>query len=459
MTRLIVRFPDSLRQERAYAAHVVLQVQLGIAHDTVFEARTDVSIQASNDPTRSLRLPDSVFAAGEAGWPATAARPAAVDASGIRCRPPASRSVEGSAGGDVVDGTFELDVDVFGTAFWYLTRLEEVLADVRDEHGRFPVEASLDDNQRPTVDLMVDAFGDCLKALWPALELRRQAFSVAPTHDVDRPFKHLFQSPRKLLRGMARDALNRTPAFQIAKAPWLRYRVRAGNLPLDPFNTFEWLMDRSDELGVKSTFYFICTDEPGGIDGDYRVDDPRIRGLIRRIHDRGHLIGLHGSYMSAYDPVRLRAEVERLRSACASEGIELDRIRARQHVLRFEPRRTVGVWADAGIDEDSTLGHAGRPGFRCGTCRAYPLFDVAGRRMTSVIERPLIVMDVSLTERRYEALTPAQSNARIDDLLQQCRQVQGTFVLLWHNCRLDNAVARAMYARALAPSASLQAPL
>lgn len=439
MNRLIVRVPDSLRAERAYAAHVVLQVQLGIDHRMVYESRSDVALSAESDPGRELCLPDGVFSAGEAGWPATAPRPAPIELQRLQCL-----DIAPDAQG------CRLDVDVFGAAFWYLTRLEEIQSDARDEHGRFPVEAGLDETQHPVVDLMADAFGACLKRLWPALDLRQHRFEVAPTHDVDRPFKHLYQTPSRLARSMVRDLLDGANWLHVLRSPWRRHRVRSGQFAVDPFNTFDWLMDRSDDCGLQSTFYFVCTDAPGGIDGDYRVDDPQIRGLLRRIHERGHLIGLHGSYQSSVDPQRLKAEVQRLRAACAAEGVALDRIRARQHVLRFDPRRTVAVWAQAGIDEDSTLGHAGRPGFRCGTCRAYPLFDVPGRRMTPVVERPLIVMDVSLTARRYEGLTASQANARIDGLQQQCRLVQGSFVLLWHNCRLESPEPRAIYAQAVA---------
>jgi len=42
------------------------------------------------------------------------------------------------------------------------------------------------------------------------------------------------------------------------------------------------------------------------------------------------------------------------------------------------------AWADAGMDYDSTLSYADRPGFRCGTCSEYPAFDpVAGEAPTA----------------------------------------------------------------------------
>lgn len=439
--QLIVRCPDSLHAERRYAAQVVLETQLGIAHEVVFEARDDVLIHAPGAAaTRTLGLSDGVFACGDAAWPAGATRPPRLDGEALR----ASRQ----------DGHATLAADVFGTAFWYLTRLEELLSDARDAHGRFPVEASGDEHQRPLVDELCDALGREIAQLWPALPLRRHVYACVATHDVDRPFKHLYQTGRQLLRTMARDALRRRAVGDALRSPRRRLAVRRGEVEHDPFySRFDWLMDESERAGLRSTFYFLCAQAPGGVDGDYRIDDPRIGALLARVHARGHAIGLHGSYASAFDAALLAREAAALRRACEAQRIPLGPLRARQHVLRFDVRRTVGVWAEAGIAEDSTLAHAGRAGFRCGSCRAYPLFDLANRRATAVVERPLVAMDVSLLEPRYEGLAPAAAQARLDALIGRCRSVGGEFVLLWHNCQLEAAPARQVYAHALARAA------
>jgi hypothetical protein len=431
----VVRFPDSLRQERTYAAQVVLGLHLGVEYQLAFESRGDVEIHATDNPASTLRIPDVVFAAGERGWPATAARPLLVSVGA----PP-------RAGND----SSQFEFDVFGTAFWYLTRLEEILSSERDGHERFPAAASGDINDTPCVDELIDLFGRRLLGIWPQLRLRTHRFTFVPTHDVDRPFKHLFQSSAKLLRGMARDALRRRDSGAALRAPRLRRKIRRGEVDLDPFNTFDWLMDQSERVGVQSTFYFLCTSGAGGVDGDYRIDDPRIRSLLRRIHSRGHLIGLHGSYRSAFDADLLASEIQMLRRVCDGESIQLDRIRARQHVLRYDPLKTRSVWAQAGVDEDSTLSHAAYAGFRCGTCRPFPLFEPLSRSMTRVIERPLIVMDASLLEQRYEGLTQAAAIERIEALTRRCQAVGGSFVLLWHNCQLEDSSARVIYPRAVA---------
>jgi hypothetical protein len=408
-----------------------------------FENRRDVELHAAGNPGSTLRIPDVVFAAGERGWPLTAVRP---PSAGLGAAP-STRN----------DGK-EFEFDVFGTAFWYLTRLEEILSSARDAYGRFPASASRDSNATPCVDELIDRFGRRLLGIWPQLRLRTHGFTLVPTHDVDRPFKHLFQSPTKLLRGMARDAFRRRDLRAALRSPRLRREIRRGRLDLDPFNRFDWLMEQSEKAGVQSTFYFLCTQGAGDRDGDYRIDDPRMRSLLRHIHARGHAIGLHGSYRSAFDAAVLASEIHRLRSVCDAEHIQLDRIRARQHVLRYDPLKTRSVWAQAGVDEDSTLGHAACAGFRCGTCRPFPLFEPLSRSMTNVIERPLIVMDASLLEQRYEGLTPAAAIDRIDALTQRCRTVGGSLVLLWHNCSFEDSSVRSIYPRAMAAAMGTEYP-
>jgi hypothetical protein len=63
------------------------------------------------------------------------------------------------------------------------------------------------------------------------------------------------------------------------------------------------------------------------------------------------------------------------------------------------------------------------------------MFDYNSRRTLGVKERPLLLMDGSLTHRQYLGLDPASDEAinRIRALKDVCRQFQGEFVVLWHN--------------------------
>jgi hypothetical protein len=223
--------------------------------------------------------------------------------------------------------------------------------------------------------------------------------------------------------------------------------ARAARRPdRDPYNTFAWIMDRSEQLGVSSAFYFMTGRTDPRFDSGYSIDQPWIRKLLRQIHARGHEIGLHPSYGTLGRPDLLCAERDALLSTCAALRIEQHHWGGRQHFLRWHNPDTWRAWTDAELAYDSTLGYGRYPGFRCGTAREYPVFDLVSQRPLPLRERPLIVMDMALTEARGENAAGVE---RISTLAQRCGMFGGDFTLLWHNSQLASSRQRAQYVRAL----------
>src|SRR5262249_36524368 len=115
----------------------------------------------------------------------------------------------------------------------------------------------------------------------------------------------------------------------------------------------------------------------------------------------------------------------------------------RQHYLRFAVPDTWRSWAAAGLAYDSTLGFSEAPGFRAGTCYAYPVFDLVERRPLGLVERPLIAMEASLLD--HCGLEPEAAADEMRRLREVCRRFDGDFVFLWHNNRLSGERERAAY--------------
>jgi hypothetical protein len=155
---------------------------------------------------------------------------------------------------------------------------------------------------------------------------------------------------------------------------------------------------------------------------------------MRRIHDRGHEIGLHPSYGTFLKPELLKQEAGRLKHVCAEEGIDQATWGGRMHYLRWEQPTTLYAWANAGMSYDSTLGYAERPGFRCGTCHEYPAFDPLAKRGLPIRIRPLIIMECSVIADRYLALgIGQQAKTKFLQLKKRCLNVGGSYTVLWHN--------------------------
>ena len=82
----------------------------------------------------------------------------------------------------------------------------------------------------PLVDEYVEIFWWCMKQLWPRLERKPRKFRMLLSHDVDVPFAEAFSSPKRILRSLSRDIVNRERIFQawqlqrlVGEDHWFRF--------------------------------------------------------------------------------------------------------------------------------------------------------------------------------------------------------------------------------------------
>lgn len=345
--------------------------------------------------------------------------------------------------------------DLPGLVFWALARVEEIGRTEADLYGRFPAEASHAVRhrhlERPIVDEWLVVLGQVMERLWPGLALKRPAFRVRPTHDVDEPSRYAFRTAGGLLKAMAGDILRRNAPADALRAWRIRRASAAGLHPRDPYNTFDWIMERSERHGLRSAFYFLCGRSDASRDADYDPGHAAMRSLMRRIHRRGHEIGLHPSYRAVERPDLLAREAAVLRRIAAEEGIAQPEWGGRMHYLRWSTPGTLHAWADAGMSYDSTLGYGAGPGFRCGTCFDYPAFDAAASATVPLRLRPLVAMESSVIDPRYMGLGLGEAALqRFLAVKRACRAVGGQFTLLWHNSELGTPSARRLYEAVLA---------
>ncbi len=462
---LLVRTANTYVEERRYVFDVVLSEWLGLAYELEFEDRGFVSIRLAGDPAnRELTLPDGLFATDTGAWLTQSSMPTlpladvaldAVDADGParrnspRGQLPVLYGRPGSSGSPLArtgDG-LDLSVDAFGGVFFLLTRYEELANPVHDRHGRFPAGASLCDRagflERPLADEYVDLLWTAIHTLWPALVRRPAAFRLRLTHDIDRPWTAVGQTLGNAARSVVGDVFHRRDATLAVRRVLAIVDAHSDRVDRDPLDTFDFLMGVSEHHGLTSTFYVMAGNVPGDPDFRYRLAGPRFTDLLRRIHERGHEVGLHGSYASFKSAERMRMELDALRTACRAAGFEQPAWGVRQHFLRFDNPLTWRCQATVGLAHDSTLGFAERIGFRAGTCREYPVFDLVERRRLAVRERPLVVMDATLLE--YMHLAADEAAARTRGVVDVCRRHGGDAVVLYHNSTLPEPRMRRHY--------------
>lgn len=346
------------------------------------------------------------------------------------------------------EGGVTLGLDIFGSAFFMLSRYEELVKPERDEHNRFPSHASLAFREgflkRPIINEYLEILWGILHRMWPELQRKHRDYRVLPSHDVDVPLFTLETNSYRVLRSTTADILLRKD-LSLAKQRLGAYvESWHGVYDGDPNNTFDFIMDTEEQYGWQSSFYFICGDSPN--DGTrYGIDHPWLRTLLCHIHQRGHMIGLHPSYDTYKDEQKTKEEFQRLLSVTTLEGIQQDNWGGRQHYLRWENPITWRNWEKAGLAYDSTLGFAEEPGFRSGLCYEYTVYDLSTRQHLNLRERPLVVMDGALFDSPY---FPAKDlSNEVIKLSDVCRAFSGDLTLLWHNNCLISKQQRQLYCK------------
>lgn len=332
----------------------------------------------------------------------------------------------------------EINYDILGLTFWMLNRLEEIHRTDLDNHERFPAINShaykYDYLERPIVDEWLDILQQVIQRVWPNLKLKKHQFSIKVSHDVDVPSRFAFSTPFSVIKSMASLVLKNNNIKLALMAPIIYLGSKNKIHPLDPYNTFDWLMNISEKNNLKSAFYFICGRTDKSKDALYEPEHPIIKKMMLEIYKRGHEVGLHPSYNSYNNPEQINFEAQRLKKVCKELGIEQSQWGGRMHFLRWSHPTTLQAWNDAEMSYDSTLGYADRPGFRCGTCHEYTGFNPVTDTILNIKIRPLIIMDCSVIAKHYMGL--GYTKKALNEIIKYkriCEKVEGNFTFLWHN--------------------------
>jgi Family of unknown function (DUF7033) len=457
---LVVTHPPGREAERQYVCDVVLRDWLGLDYATQFAERRDIRITLAGDSDeRALHLPDVFFARTASNWLAPASLP--VEPAGVWPNQRAPHAIDsrvpvlfGEPGlegnsSDLQNGQIRLPIDIFGSIFFLLSRYEEAVSKTRDRHDRFAGTGSFSHRfgllERPLANEYLEILWTALQRLWPGIERRRRNYCVDLSCDVDVPFSAVGRPWRRMVLSLGADlAKRRAPdlAFSCLSA---KLAGGVAGIERDPNNTFDFMMTTGERHGLKTTFFLKAGVSDPRVDEEYSLEAPPVAPLLRKIHDRGHELGLHPSYHTYRDGTRLKAEFATLLRAAERLRLRQPAWGGRQHYLRFAAPETWRHYASAGLSYDATLAHADQPGFRCGTCYDFPVYDLDQGRALPLTERPLTVMEMTLLNREYLSLHAEQALERIARLAAVCRRFAGRFSLLWHNNSLVTDAQQRLY--------------
>jgi len=453
----VLQHPLFRTSERAYAVEVIFGDWLGLEVNLRPCERTDWLLADCAGLAR-LRMPDQFFERTALSWlkpeslqieklPHWRPRESFWDVPLLEDDLPIIAGREHPTGGYWQSFGTALDecwlgLDVLGSAFFLLSRYEEVAAPEVDQHHRFPAAASLAKREgfleRPLLDEYVEVLWAAMQRLWPGLRRRQMQGGVKFTCDVDIPYDPTIKSNSKLLRKIAADVIKRRSLSTVYSRVEAAAAARSGDFSKDPNNSFDAIMNLCEARGIKGSFFFISGHSAGEIDGCYSLDEPFISSLLTNIAHRGHEIGMHGSYNSFRNLEILRRERSCLVEACKKNRLDMPILGNRQHFLRWDSGITPKLLNDVGFEYDTTGGFADMPGFRFGTGRSFEMWDWRQGQKIKLRQKPLIMMETSVISNRYLGLGYGEETwEKVSRLKSRALYYGGNFTMLWHNSHLN----------------------
>lgn len=313
-----------------------------------------------------------------------------------------------------------INYDIVASAFYFLSGWNELVNPAKDEFGRIKFENSifrkLDIITTPVVNYYFDILNEAIalvgkqekKAPWNTLD-----FGVCLTHDID-------TCQSAWLEGSFSE-LKKKRVLSIPKL------IMKGLWGKDDWFNFSTITKIEKQYNALSSFYFLPQKGKVGTwkNADYNIKSKSIQKTIATLLANGNEIGVHGSFGTHNSAEKLTNDIQRINRHLV--------IGNRFHFLMFDPLKTVSVLEECGIKYDSSLCFAEHIGFRRGTCYPFYLYNFEKDQISTVIEMPLIVMDSSLSYKKYMGLTPEHSFESVTQIIDEVKKFNGVFTLLWHN--------------------------
>ena len=320
----------------------------------------------------------------------------------------------------ISEKSITINNDIIGTAFVFLSRIEELNFN-HDKFNRYQYQSSIAERfniiTRPIVNEYIEFIKDSLKFLESNLIFKKYNYNILLTHDIDMIKKWNW-------KGILKHSI-----FNFMKKNYLKYYknifLSKLNHTIDPYYNFSQIMSISEKYNLKSTFLFMAL-EKNEFEFLYSVKKTE-KGIRDIIIKKGHNVGIHLSKISYNSFKNAKNEINRLEKV-ASKKIIYNRF----HYLMFDIKNSWNILEKNQIKYDLTLGFPEFVGFRCGICYPYKLFDLKRKKKLNLIEIPLNIMDVTITEY-MSGLKREKREQFVSDVINNVQKYNGTLNLLWHN--------------------------
>ena len=409
-----ILIPNNNTEERTYVSKVVFEEILGIE----YEIKPDLSLNSTllEWDNKTIIFKDDFWNKGGIG---VQNLPQVKYSTNTFTVEPDIPILYGDETIKIGENNIECGVDIFASIFFMLTRWEEHVVENRDQYERFIGKESIAFKygflHRPIVNEYIEMIWKMMIYLGYGGERKQRDFQIVLTHDIDHPFMkdRFVETSKSIIRSLLSLDFKSIPIY-------LTYYLK------DPYNTYNFLMDISERIGVKSHFYLMSSDE--GISESKKSPylTKQFKHVVSEIRKRNHVIGFHPGYFSILSENNWKNEKEELISFLGFSPDE-----GRQHYLRFNMPETFSFWEHSNMNLDSTLSYPDVEGFRCGTGDAFSVFNFLERKEYRLKERPLVIMDGTLMF--YQGYSMEKTKDILNYYIGLGRKYKMPITLLSHN--------------------------
>jgi hypothetical protein len=315
-----------------------------------------------------------------------------------------------------------LGYDIFAMVFYFASRYEEYLPTETDKHQRFQAENSIAFQynclQIPFLNNAILDFSKKTKQIFPTIELKKRSFNFLSTIDVDNAFAYANKGLTRNIGGFVKDV------FTLRLKNVVERVLSNLNEKKDPYNTFEFINQLSDETKT-ALQYFVLIGDYSDYDKNPHFENNRFQHLLKSLSSKFKL-GLHPSYFAFSKTEKINEEVTRL------EFILKEKVTStRCHFLRINFPETYRAFIENGIMDDYTMIYASQCGFRTGLCMPYKWFDLDRNEQTQLTIHTSVMMEGTL--RDYNKLSSQNAINISLQLLAEVKKHGGEFISIFHN--------------------------
>jgi hypothetical protein len=318
--------------------------------------------------------------------------------------------------------------DLFAASFYLLSRYEEYVHHQKDEYNRFPHKASIAFQNhfldKPLVNIWVLHFMQNLQNKFPQLVYKIPTPTLLPTYDIDIAYS---------IRGKSAIRTTARAIAELFKGQPLSFKQLV-NVKLkktkDPYDTYDWMDQLHQHYSLQPIYFFLVAKKIWGIDKNLPRNSFEMLDLLKRISKK-YPIAVHPSSSSNQNETLLMDEIKHIEQTTGKKITA-----ARQHYIQFNLPDGYQRLIKVGITDEYSMGYGSINGFRASFANPFFWYDLLAEQSTSLRIHPFCYMEAnSLFEQKW---TPEQALEEMLSYHQQCSQVGGQMIMIWHNHMLSD---------------------